>query len=419
MTFFSGCDILPENGTSATDISVKSITLNENSSSLVVGKTYQLNPTVFPENASNKNITWTSSDETKATVNKDGLVTGISSGTVYITALTKDGNFTDTIEMTIELYAGVTDLEIWECSYSIKQYHYGYMEIDFSPDNASDISFTYLFSNDNLEIYENSYFDELIFFGKKTGSTEITITSVDNPDVFKTVTITVEADNDKPQIDNCYLIDSQTIYLDFTENMDESTLLNISNYTIIKDPAGTKESVIINSITNLKEEDFSNSEILLNLQSPLILYDEITVTADNLTDKSGNVIYGESFKHGFIPPISSVIDISCILENNGKIKLAPGAIPGLESTNYIPDEIYVLLFYSGETPYRSINKAQYSINSDGSTSEYFPENYSLYNEEYDLYIYAFYDMDGNTATTDDWYSDISDPVQYTVTSGED
>lgn len=55
----------------------------------------QLFVNISPADAENKGVVWSSSDETKATVNKDGIVTAIGGGYVTITATTVDGGFTD------------------------------------------------------------------------------------------------------------------------------------------------------------------------------------------------------------------------------------------------------------------------------------------------------------------------------------
>ena len=55
---------------------VTGIIMDKTNSTIDVGKTLQINVTVNPENASNKSITWTNSNETVATVNQNGLVTG-------------------------------------------------------------------------------------------------------------------------------------------------------------------------------------------------------------------------------------------------------------------------------------------------------------------------------------------------------
>jgi 2',3'-cyclic-nucleotide 2'-phosphodiesterase / 3'-nucleotidase / 5'-nucleotidase len=66
-------------------VDVTGITLNKTSLNLEVGKTETLTAGVLPSNATNKNVTWTSSDVTIATV-KDGVVTAVKAGNVTITA---------------------------------------------------------------------------------------------------------------------------------------------------------------------------------------------------------------------------------------------------------------------------------------------------------------------------------------------
>ena len=57
--------------------------------------------TITPENATNKNVTFTSSDETKVTIDNNGVVIGVAEGTATITVTTEDGNFTDTCAVTV------------------------------------------------------------------------------------------------------------------------------------------------------------------------------------------------------------------------------------------------------------------------------------------------------------------------------
>ena len=61
----------------------------------------QLTATVSPDNAANKNVTWTSSDETVATVDSTGKVHAVGAGTATITVTTEDGSKTDTCEVTV------------------------------------------------------------------------------------------------------------------------------------------------------------------------------------------------------------------------------------------------------------------------------------------------------------------------------
>lgn len=62
----------------------------------------QLNWTVLPENAYNKEVTFASADESIAVVDANGLVTGVSVGQTVITATTVDGGITAECAVTVE-----------------------------------------------------------------------------------------------------------------------------------------------------------------------------------------------------------------------------------------------------------------------------------------------------------------------------
>ncbi len=72
-------------------ISVSEISLNLNELSLKVGENNSLVATLAPDNATDKTVTWTSSDSTVATVDENGVVTAVSVGTATITATASNG----------------------------------------------------------------------------------------------------------------------------------------------------------------------------------------------------------------------------------------------------------------------------------------------------------------------------------------
>ncbi len=83
-------------------VAVTSVTLDKSDEKIQLSKGIQLTATVSPENAANKNISWSSGNEGIATVDETGYVTGIAAGTTEITVTTEDGNYTAscTVEVT-------------------------------------------------------------------------------------------------------------------------------------------------------------------------------------------------------------------------------------------------------------------------------------------------------------------------------
>ena len=86
--------------TSSGPVSVTGVSLNQTSLDLEVGATTTLKATVTPNNATNKNISWESDDESVATV-VDGVVTAVGVGTATITVTTEDGAKTATCDVTV------------------------------------------------------------------------------------------------------------------------------------------------------------------------------------------------------------------------------------------------------------------------------------------------------------------------------
>ncbi|AVR55604.1 major tail protein [Staphylococcus phage phiSA_BS2] len=83
-------------------VGVVSISLDNSTLSLETEGTGQLNVTVNPSDADNTNVTFSSSDESVATVDNTGSVLAIGAGTATITATSEDGNKTATCEVTVQ-----------------------------------------------------------------------------------------------------------------------------------------------------------------------------------------------------------------------------------------------------------------------------------------------------------------------------
>jgi len=89
----------------ATGVSVYPESANVN-----VGETLHLTATISPADAFEKGLIWSSSDESVATVNTDGLITGIAAGTAVIILKTVDGGFTASCAVTVVAVPEAVDL---------------------------------------------------------------------------------------------------------------------------------------------------------------------------------------------------------------------------------------------------------------------------------------------------------------------
>lgn len=81
-------------------VAVSGVTVSPDTLELMVGHTGNLTATVAPNDATNKNVTWESDDESVASV-ENGVVTAIGPGSATITVTTEDGSFTDTCDVTV------------------------------------------------------------------------------------------------------------------------------------------------------------------------------------------------------------------------------------------------------------------------------------------------------------------------------
>ena len=90
-------------------ILVESVSLDKTSVELKEGEEVSLTATVKPSNATNKNVTWSSSNETVASVT-DGKVSALKSGETTITVTTEDGAKTAECKITVKGDPAITSL---------------------------------------------------------------------------------------------------------------------------------------------------------------------------------------------------------------------------------------------------------------------------------------------------------------------
>lgn len=119
---------------------------------LAIGATHQLTASLEPADASEKSVTWSSSDTDVATVTAYGMVAGIAEGTATITVTTVDGGFTDQCSINVfKPVVPVTAVELSGCpEYELDIDGTVQLAAAVIPANADNTAVTWLSSNADI-----------------------------------------------------------------------------------------------------------------------------------------------------------------------------------------------------------------------------------------------------------------------------
>lgn len=138
----------------AFNIGVSSIELSTNEATLGIGQTLSLIATVLPDDAFNKNINWTSSNTSVATVSSTGVVTGKKTGTATITATAADGSGVKATA-TIKVYQPVTSITLSKSSVTLKRSNSVTLTASVLPSTASNKTVTWSTSDSKVASINN------------------------------------------------------------------------------------------------------------------------------------------------------------------------------------------------------------------------------------------------------------------------
>ena len=161
---------------SVTPIHVTSVKLNKSSTTLVVGESETLTATVLPADATDKSVTWTSSDSSVATVNSNGTITAVAIGTATITVKTNDGGKTATCWVSVTP-VHVTRISLNKTSTTLVVGNTETLTATVLPEDATDKSVTWTSSNSSVATVNSN--GKITAVGQ--GNATIIATSVDNP----------------------------------------------------------------------------------------------------------------------------------------------------------------------------------------------------------------------------------------------
>ena len=181
----------------AKKIAVTGITLNKSNLELEIGQYETLTATVTPANATDKAVNWSSSNSMVATVDSDGKVTALSSGTTKITVTTQDGgkmaSCIVTVPEPIVPAIPVSSITLSQTTATLTFGQSVSVNVTVMPSNATDPSWECSSSDTAIASVTKTATGATIRAGNKEGNASITFQSTKHPNISASFQITVKA----------------------------------------------------------------------------------------------------------------------------------------------------------------------------------------------------------------------------------
>ena len=156
-----------------TTVPVASVKLNQTTLELIAGKEATLTATVKPDDATNKTVTWSSNNETVATVDNNGKVTAKAAGEAIITAKVGDKQATCNVKVTAAEVA-VESVTLDQSSLELIAGKEATLTATVKPESATDKTVTWTSDKPEIAAVEGG-----TVTAKAEGTATITVTTVD------------------------------------------------------------------------------------------------------------------------------------------------------------------------------------------------------------------------------------------------
>ena len=136
------------------EVRVESVTLSQSSAEIEIGQTLQLNATVSPSTATRKDITWSSSKSSVASVSSSGLVSAVSEGTTTITA-TADGKKGECTVSVVKKAIAVSEIKLDKTELTLYEGEEETLTASVLPEDATDKTITWTSSDKSIASVES------------------------------------------------------------------------------------------------------------------------------------------------------------------------------------------------------------------------------------------------------------------------
>ena len=203
---------------------VTDVVMSPSSATLTVGDTLHLSVTVLPTNATNRAVKWTSSNDTLATVDSNGIVTSHIDGTVTITATAVDGsNQSDGCTITInpgpEPPVAVTGIKLNFSSGYVGLGRHVILTATVYPENAANKRVLWRTTDVNIAALHQQ--EEGVILGRNIGEAYIIVTTEDGGFVDSCLVKVIPIPVEGVQISSAITLSfdqTQTLHVTITPN---------------------------------------------------------------------------------------------------------------------------------------------------------------------------------------------------------
>lgn len=158
-------------------VQIEKIDVNIDNTTIQKGERKKLQVEIYPQEASNHKVQYTSSNPSVATVDNEGNVTAIRSGTTTITVKAEDNNVQSQIEITV--YSKVTNIILDQKEIYMQVGDTFPINAIVEPEDANDKTFLYSSTNNDVAVITESG----VITAKQEGTTSLIASSKENPKI--------------------------------------------------------------------------------------------------------------------------------------------------------------------------------------------------------------------------------------------
>ena len=237
-------------------IALKEISLNKKTLIIKEKEIETLKVNFNPSTATNKKVTWKSSNTSVATVNSSGKVTGIAPGSATITVVSNDGGFVATTKVTVEAISKkVVSISLDKKELTLVSGETSTLKHTINPDYAENKNVTWTSADEKIAIVENGKITAM-----SVGTTEIKVISEDgNKEAVCKLTVTL------PPIKGMSFAETEkTVYIGDKFKL---TPINDPINSILETAIWTTSNELIANVENGKVTALSKGETIITVSN--------------------------------------------------------------------------------------------------------------------------------------------------------